>query len=66
MIRGVFPVDLWNFKTESVLSDLPKEELDLLFANISEDIYEKSQVIFREGAYPTGIYFIRQGKVKKV
>lgn len=65
MIKGVFPVDLWNFKTESVLSDLPEEELDLLFANIGEDIYEKSQVIFREGAYPTGIYFIRQGKVKK-
>ena len=65
MIKAVFPLDRWIFKSSSVLIDLPKEELDLLFAHISENVYEKGQIIFREGSFPAGIYFITQGKVKK-
>lgn len=65
MIKGVFPIDKWDFKTGSLLHDLPPEELEQLFANSSEHVYNKGQVLFREGAYPSGIYFIRDGKVKK-
>jgi CRP-like cAMP-binding protein len=28
-------------------------------------IYKKGETLFREGSYPTGIYFITKGKVKK-
>lgn len=65
MIKGVFPIDKWDFKSGSVLQDLPAEELETLFSNKSEHLYSKGQVIFRESAYPTGIYFIKEGKVKK-
>ncbi len=65
MIKGVFPIDKWDFKSGSVLQDLPAEELETLFSNKSEHLYSKGQVIFRESAYPTGIYFIKDGKVKK-
>jgi CRP-like cAMP-binding protein len=65
MIKGVFPFDKWDFKSSSVLKDLPKRELDMLFANTSEHLYAKGQVVFREGVYPSGIYFIEDGKVKK-
>jgi CRP-like cAMP-binding protein len=65
MLKGVFPIDKWNFKSGSILNDLPEEELEMLFAHTTEHLYSKGQVIFREGAYPTGIFFIKEGKVKK-
>jgi CRP-like cAMP-binding protein len=65
MIKDVFAIDKWDFKTGSVLTDLPAEELEMLFAHTSEEMYEKGQILFREGAYPAGIFFIKDGKVKK-
>ena len=65
MIKGLFQLDKWDYKTNSVLTDLPDEELEILFARNSEHVYSKGQIIFREGAYPTGIFYIKEGKVKK-
>jgi len=64
-IRDIFPIDKWDFKSQSVLAGLPKEDLLLLTAHESIDMYSKGQVIFREGAYPSGIYFIINGMAKK-
>lgn len=64
-IKGIFPIDKWDFKTESVLMDLPPEELQKLTANKTEKLYKKGDIIFREGAYPSGIFYITEGKVKK-
>ena len=64
-LKGIFPIDQWNLKSGSVLTALPLEELEMLTANMSEERYSKGQNIFREGGYPTGIFFIREGKVKK-
>lgn len=64
-IQGRFPIDKWDFKSESILQDLPPEDLKLLLAHKSEDTYKKGEIIFREGAYPTGIFYITEGKVKK-
>jgi CRP-like cAMP-binding protein len=64
-IRGIFPMDKWDFKSESVLADLPSEDFDILMTNKTEQVYRKGQVIFREGTFPSGIYFIAEGKVKK-
>ena len=65
MIKSVFPLEKWDFKSSSVLTNLPKAELDMLFTNTNEYIYAKGQLLFREGAHPMGIYFIGDGKVKK-
>jgi CRP-like cAMP-binding protein len=65
MLKDIFPIEKWDFKNADVLADLPPEELKMLFANTNEDLYGKGQVIFREGAYPAGIFFIRQGRAKK-
>lgn len=65
MIKGTFPIEKWNFSTNSVLQDLPKQELETLTANLTEEKYAKGEVVFREGAYPTGIFYITKGKVKK-
>jgi CRP-like cAMP-binding protein len=65
MIKGIFPLEKWNYGTDSILAGLPQEELDRLTVNMTEEHYGKGEVIFREGAYPTGIFFIREGKIKK-
>lgn len=64
-IKGVFPIDKWDFMSESVFADLPAKDWQILTSNQSEQSYKKGEIIFREGAYPTGIFFIREGKVKK-
>lgn len=64
-IKGIFSIDNWKFKSESILKDLPFEDTELLLANITKQIYKKGEIIFREGAYPTGIFYITSGKVKK-
>lgn len=64
-IKGVFQIDKWDFKSESVLADLPAEDLKQLTANKTEQFYKKGELLFREEAYPTGIFYIIEGKVKK-
>ncbi len=64
-ISGIFPIDKWDFKSESVLADLPPDVLASLTANKTEQVYKKGEIIFREGSYPSGIFYIAEGKVKK-
>lgn len=64
-IKGIFPIDKWAFNSESVLTDLPLEDLELLTINKWEQIYKKGEIIFREGALPSGIFYIAEGRVKK-
>lgn len=64
-LKGIFPIDKWDFMSESVLTDLPQHDLELLTANKSEQVYKKGEIVFREGAYPTGIFYIISGKIKK-
>jgi CRP-like cAMP-binding protein len=64
-LKDIFPIDKWDFKSQSVLSELPFEDLELLTANKSEQVYRKGEIIFREGSIPPGIFYIIEGKVKK-
>ena len=64
-IRDLFPIDKWDFKSESILMDLPAEDFELLTANKTEQVYAKGEIIFREAGYPSGIFYIIEGKVKK-
>jgi CRP-like cAMP-binding protein len=64
-IKGIFPIDKWDFKSESILVDLPVRDLEILMSRKSEQVYKKGEVIFREGSYPSGIFYIASGKVKK-
>ncbi len=64
-ITGIFPIDNWNFKSESVLKDLPAEDMELLLAHKTVKQYKKGEVIFREGSSPSGIFYILAGKAKK-
>lgn len=64
-ISGIFPIDRWNFRTQSILSNLCEEDYNFLISHQSDSHYQKGDVIFREGSVPSGIFLIRSGKVKK-
>src|SRR5882724_2572839 len=64
-IRDIFPIDNWDFKSQSILADLPKEDMLLLTAHQSINVYSKADIIFREGSYTSGIFFIISGMAKK-
>ena len=64
-LKGIFPIDEWDFKSNSVIVDLPPDELAMLTANMSTQAYTKGEIIFREGAYATGIFLLCDGKAKK-
>jgi CRP-like cAMP-binding protein len=64
-IKGLFPIDKWDFNSESILTDLPADDFETLIANKTERQYKKGEIIFREGSFPDGIFLITQGKVKK-
>lgn len=64
-INGIFPIDKWDFKSEFVLTDLPPEDFELLTTKKTEKLYKKGAIIFREGSFPSGIFYIIDGKVKK-
>ncbi len=64
-IKGLFPIDKWDFKSESILAELPPQDMELLLVNKTEHVFKKGENIFREGAYPFGIFYITEGKAKK-
>jgi CRP-like cAMP-binding protein len=64
-IRGLFPIDKWDYKSHSILTELPPDDFRILTAHMSDQHYSKGEIIFREGAISSGIFFIRNGKVKK-
>lgn len=64
-LTGLFPIDKWNFKSQAILNTLPEDERADLYSHMQEQRYGKGEIIFREGAVASGIFFIKKGKVKK-
>lgn len=64
-ILNRFPIDHWHFNSDAVLQNLPDHELESLLAHQSVHTYPGGHVLFREGSFASGIFFIREGKVKK-
>ncbi|WP_288878921.1 Crp/Fnr family transcriptional regulator [Pedobacter panaciterrae] len=64
-LRGIFPIDKWDFKSDSIFTNFPAEDYEEMTLHAREEKYKKGQTIFREGGIPSGIYYILEGKVKK-
>lgn len=64
-LAGLFPIDKWNFKSQSILKNLPEDEYADLYSHMLEQQYDKGEVIFRQGGVASGIFFVKKGKVKK-
>ena len=64
-LKGIFPIDRWDFNSKSILKDLPSDDYEKLMEHSFDKKYIKGEIVFKEGTIPSGIYHIKQGKVKK-
>jgi CRP-like cAMP-binding protein len=60
-----FPSEKFQFKSSHIFDGLTSEEQGILIANSTTHHYKKGEILFREGGISTGIYFLKEGKVKK-
>jgi CRP-like cAMP-binding protein len=64
-LSGIFPIERWNFTTHSILNVLSEDDYQYLFRHQSEQLCQKGEIIFREGSVPSGVFIIKNGKIKK-
>jgi CRP-like cAMP-binding protein len=64
-LSGIFPIERWNFTTQSILNVLSEHDYARLCSNQSDHLYQKGDIIFREGTVPSGIFIVKSGKIKK-
>jgi CRP-like cAMP-binding protein len=55
----------FRLKTDQLFEGLTVEELESLMGSGVTHTYKKGEIIFREGGIPTGIFYIRSGRIKK-
>jgi CRP-like cAMP-binding protein len=60
-----FPIDSYHFKRNSIFEDLPKDEDDMLKSILTLKELKKGDTVFVEGSYPSGIFYVIEGKIKK-
>ncbi|MEE1896960.1 Crp/Fnr family transcriptional regulator [Flavobacterium rakeshii] len=58
-------ISKFKFNTQHILINLPPHERDLLEENMYAKKYRKNQSVFTANTLPTGIFYIKTGKVKK-
>jgi CRP-like cAMP-binding protein len=61
----LFPGDKFHFKSDSILNGLPEKDLELLKSKMLSYKFKKGKMIFSVGTYPSGIFHLKKGKVKK-
>jgi CRP-like cAMP-binding protein len=64
MLRN-FLSENFRLKTEQLFEGLKAEEYEDLMESGVTHLYKKGEIIFREGGIPTGIYYVKSGRVKK-
>lgn len=64
MLRRFF-TDNFRVKTDQLFEGLSSEEYEQLLGSGVTHTYKKGEIIFREGGIPTGIFYVRSGRVKK-
>lgn len=64
MLRN-FLSENFRLKTEHIFQGLTTEQHETLIGSGVTHTYKKGEIIFREGGIPTGIFYIKSGRVKK-
>jgi CRP-like cAMP-binding protein len=58
-------LEKFTSKSDSIFKNIPAELRLFLESQMIDKIYRKGQPIFLEGSYPAGIYYLKEGLVKK-
>lgn len=53
------------FNNQYLLNELPKSDKESLEKVMQHKKYRKNEAVFTEGTLPTGIFYVKEGKVKK-
>lgn len=61
----LFPIEKFTSKSDSIFKNIPDEVRLQLEQKMEEKTYRKGQRIFLEGSYPAGVFFVKDGLVKK-
>lgn len=65
MMLKNFLSENFRLKTDQIFQGLSAEEMDILIGSGVTHAYKKGEIIFRAGGIPTGIFYIKTGRVKK-
>lgn len=60
-----FPSEKYHLRSESVISGLPKADMKFLEAKMVKNKVKKGKTIFSEGTYPSGVFYLIKGRIKK-
>jgi CRP-like cAMP-binding protein len=60
-----FHSENFQFKTDRIFEGLSLDDMETLRASSVTHQYKKGEIVFREGGIPTGIFYLKMGKVKK-
>jgi CRP-like cAMP-binding protein len=60
-----FPIDKYHLRSDSVMAGLPKSDLKFLESKMVKNKIKKGKTIFSEGSYPSGIFYLIKGRIKK-
>ncbi|MFA6400550.1 MAG: Crp/Fnr family transcriptional regulator [Salinivirgaceae bacterium] len=58
-------IQKFQFHSNSVFSGLTEEDIQEIDENMRYRKYKTGKNIFVEGAYPSGIFYVKEGKIKK-
>jgi CRP-like cAMP-binding protein len=61
----VFHSESFQFKTDKIFDGLSVQHLEILTDASVTHLYKKGEILFREGGIPSGIFYLKSGKVKK-
>lgn len=64
-VNEIFPIEKFTSKSDSIFKNIPDDVRYQLEQKMEEKTYRKGQRIFLEGSYPAGVFFIKDGLVKK-
>jgi CRP-like cAMP-binding protein len=62
---GRFKIEKFRFDGDSILTGLPETDIHFLESRMTDRRYRKGQRIFLEGTYPSGVFYLKKGKIKK-
>jgi CRP-like cAMP-binding protein len=60
-----FQSENFQFNTDKMFDGLSAQHLEILTSSSVTHEYKKGEIIFREGGIPTGIFYLKDGKIKK-
>jgi len=61
----LFQIEKFTSKSDNILKNIPVDLRQSLENQMIDKTYRKGQPIFLEGSYPSGIFYLKEGLVKK-